>query len=167
MEREPTTTLDLGCGARPKNMFHADLVFGVDIRDDLEHGVVKADLALEPIPFATNCFDYVTAHDFLEHVPRIAYVPARRNCFVELMSEIWRVLKPGGRFLSVTPAYPHPAAFRDPTHVNIITDETFPIYFAGEEPAGTMYGFKGRFAMVSQEWQGPYLVTILEKRPLP
>jgi len=166
MTPDKTSSLDLGCGKSPKNLFNADLVFGVDIRNDLEHGIVKADLALEPIPFPDMCFNFVTAHDFIEHVPRIIYMPTRRNCFVELMSEIWRVLKPGGRFLSVTPAYPNPAAFRDPTHVNIITDETFPIYFAGDEPAGVMYGFRGRFGMINQEWNGPYLVSILEKREL-
>ncbi len=166
MEATKTSTLDLGCGPSPKNFFNADFVFGVDIRDDLVNGIVKADLALEGIPFTDNCFDFVTAHDFIEHIPRIVYMPARRNCFVELMSEIWRVLKPNGRFLSVTPAYPHPAAFRDPTHVNIITDDTFSVYFVGETPGAKMYGFKGNFELISQLWNGPYLVSVLEKREL-
>lgn len=164
MEAEKTTSLDLGCGPRPKNFFGADLVFGIDIRNDLANGVVKADLAVEAIPFADQSFDFVTAHDFIEHIPRIVYLPARRNSFVELMSEVWRVLKPGGRFLSVTPAYPNPAAFRDPTHVNIITDDTFSVYFVGDEPAAMMYGFRGSFTLISQQWNGPYLVSVLEKR---
>lgn len=158
-----TSTLDLGCGPRPKNFFGADNVFGIDIRDDLQNNIVKADLAIERIPFVDESFDFVTAYDFIEHIPRIIYLPHRRNSFVELMSEIWRVLKNNGRFLSFTPAFPNPAAFQDPTHVNIITDQTFPVYFCGDSPAGSMYGFKGRFNMVGQNWQGQHLVTILEK----
>lgn len=45
------------------------------------------------------------------------------------MNEVHRVLKPNGIFLHQTPAYPSTVAFRDPTHVNIITEETIPHYF--------------------------------------
>jgi SAM-dependent methyltransferase len=68
------------------------------------------------------------------------------------MSEIFRVLKPGGRFLSVTPAYPAGAAFRDPTHVNIITVETFPMYFDLEKCWAKIYGFQGGFEIEKQYW---------------
>ncbi len=162
MSADVTVSLDLGCGAKPKNYFGASILYGIDIRNDLDNNVVKADLAIQPIPFKDNAFDFVTAHDFIEHVPRVLYLPERRNSFVELMSEIWRVLKAGGKFLSVTPAYPHPAAFRDPTHVNIIAEDTYSEYFCGNEPAGRMYGFVGGFNLVSQNWNGPYLVTIME-----
>ncbi len=158
-----TKTLDLGCGEKPKNFFNADEVYGIDIREDLSEGIFKADLILESIPFDANYFDYVTAHDFLEHIPRIIYTPLRRNAFVEIMNEVWRVLKPGGQFLSVTPAYPHAAAFRDPTHVNIITDETFPMYFDNSQRLAAMYGFKGSFQIHQQEWAGPHLVTLMSK----
>ena len=89
-----TTTLDIGCGINPRNFFNAEEVYGIDVRDDLDKKIYRADLVIEPIPFADNFFDFVTAHDFLEHVPRIIYNPSRRNPFVELMNEIWRVLKP-------------------------------------------------------------------------
>jgi SAM-dependent methyltransferase len=87
------------------------------------------DLAIESIPFPSEYFDYVSAYDFIEHVPRIIYNPTRRFCFIELMNEIYRVLKMGGTFASFTPAFPKEAAFIDPTHVNIITENTFPLYF--------------------------------------
>ena len=51
------------------------------------------------------------------------------------------MLEPGGRFYAVTPAFPHPEAFADPTHVNIITETTHE-YFCGERPLGHMYGFE-------------------------
>jgi len=156
-------SLDLGCGPQPKNPFSADELHGIDVRADLERNIRRADLAIEPIPYPNHFFDHVTAHDFLEHVPRVLYAPARRNAFVELMNEVYRVLKPGGTFLSLTPAYPHGAAFRDPTHVNIITEETFPLYFDDVNRWAACYGFQGAFKILQQEWRGPHLLTVMEK----
>lgn len=156
-------SLDLGCGLQPKNPFNAQEVYGVDVRDDAEAHIVKADLVVEPIPFPDNSFEYVTAHDFLEHIPRLIYAPQRRNAFVEVMNEIHRVLKPGGVFMSFTPAYPHAAVFRDPTHINFITEETFPLYFDHQLRRASVYGFKGSFEIVSQEWRGPHLLSLLRK----
>lgn len=158
-----TKALDIGCGLKPKNPFNAVEVYGIDVRDDADANIVKADLVVDPIPFPDDAFDFVTAHDFLEHVPRLIYVPQRRNAFVEVMNEVWRVLKPGGHFMSFTPAYPHPEAFRDPTHVNIITDQTFTAYFDNVNRWAAAYGFKGSFVVVSQEWRGPHLMSILRK----
>jgi SAM-dependent methyltransferase len=158
-----TKSLDIGCGLQPKNPFNATEVYGIDVRDDAEAHIVKADLVVEPIPFPDASFEYVTAHDFLEHVPRLIYTPKRRNAFIEVMSEIYRVLKPGGIFMSFTPAYPHAATFRDPTHVNFITDETFPLYFDDQNNWAAIYGFKGRFTILSQEWRGPHLLSLMRK----
>ncbi|MFC7421108.1 methyltransferase domain-containing protein [Iodobacter arcticus] len=158
-----TRSLDLGCGPAPKNPFNADELFGIDVREDLDANIKRADLVIEPIPFESDYFEYVTAHDFLEHIPRIIYAPHRRNAFVELMNEIYRVLKVGGQFLSFTPAYPHPEAFRDPTHVNIITDQTFQAYFDNVNRWAAGYGFNGAFEIKLQEWRGPHLLTVLQK----
>jgi glycosyltransferase involved in cell wall biosynthesis len=163
-------TLDMGCGDIPRNPFHADEIFGVDVRDNLEGNVKCADLAIDRIPFADDYFDYVTAHDFLEHIPRVLYKacessgrPVRWNAFVELMNEVYRVLKPGGLFLSVTPAYPHGVAFRDPTHVNFITDETFPLYFDDENRWASIYGFSGAFRVSIHKCEGLQIRAVLQK----
>ncbi len=79
---------------------------------------------------------------------------ALRNPFVELMNEIHRVLQPGGRLLAITPAFPHPAAFTDPTHVNIITEQTH-TYFTGSEPGASIYGFRGRFTLLQARRETP------------
>jgi SAM-dependent methyltransferase len=162
-----TTCLDLGCGETPRNPFEADEFYGVDIREDLTRNIKRADLAIEPIPFDDEFFDYVSAYDFIEHIPRVLYLPERRNSFVELMNEIHRVLKPGGKFLSSTPAYPHKEAFQDPTHVNIITEETFYYYFDDTYRWASMYGFRGAFKFLRQQWNGPHLLTVLEKTEAP
>jgi len=162
-----TRTLDLGCGDVPRNPFHAELMFGVDVRSNLTGNIRSADLAVEPIPFDDDSFDYLTAYDFIEHIPRVLYAPQRRNAFVEVMNEVHRVLKPGGLFLSHTPAYPHAVAFRDPTHVNIITDETFPLYFDDTTRWASIYGFKGAFKVLLHRWSGPHIVAVLQKVAVP
>jgi SAM-dependent methyltransferase len=143
--------LDLGCGAKPRNPYRSEQLFGVDIRTDIagdKAEIRRADLFREPIPFGDGFFDSVSAYDFLEHVPRTSVgANDTRFPFIEVMNEVWRVLKDGGLFYASTPAYPHPAAFQDPTHVNIITQQTHS-YFTRPELLGRMYGFKGDFECV-------------------
>jgi len=158
-------SLDIGCGASPKNPFGAKILYGIDIRENTEKNIKYADLTIEKIPYPDEFFDFVTAFDFLEHVPRIIYLPERRFPFVELMNEIHRTLKPNGIFLSHTPIYPFSPAFRDPTHVNIITEETLPMYFDDKTQAAKMYGFNGSFKVLGQVLRMPHLVSILQKTP--
>jgi SAM-dependent methyltransferase len=149
-----TRHLDLGCGARPRNPYARDELHGVDIAAQPfpGHELRVANVALEPIPYPSGFFDSVSAYDFLEHVPRILPTADGRGTrfpFVELMNEIWRVLRDGGLFYGYTPAYPHGSAFQDPTHVNILTDESA-IYFTRPDFKARMYGFGGDFSVVRQ-----------------
>ncbi|WP_338415567.1 methyltransferase domain-containing protein [uncultured Sphaerotilus sp.] len=154
----PQRHLDLGCGTCPRNPYDRRHLCGTDIRPwdsatalpaaDFDYRV--ANLVLDPIPWPDNSFESVSAFDFLEHVPRLMMKPdgsGTRFPFVELMDEVWRVLAPGGRLYAVTPAYPSPEAFQDPTHVNIITERTHE-YFCGPQALGRMYGFRGHFRPV-------------------
>ena len=156
-------SLDLGAGGNLRNPFGCDQIFGVDIVSDPSKNILGADLVLGPIPCDSNTFDYVTSYDFLEHLPRIIYVPHRRLPFIEIMNEIFRVLKPGGLFLSHTPIFPYNSAFRDPTHVNILTSETFPLYFDDVNNWGKIYGFNGKFKVLEQFIKPPHLISILQK----
>lgn len=156
-----TKTLDLGCGPYLQNEFQADEIFGVDLEIQNNRRILQKNLATGQIPFRKNTFDYVTAYDFIEHIPRSIYRLRTKYSFVDLMDEVWRVLKPGGIFLSLTPAYPSPKAFQDPTHVNYITEETFPSYFCTPNLWARMYGFKGDFEIISQDWDDGKLRTLL------
>lgn len=158
-------TLDLGCGSIIKNPFGAAELFGIDIAKSSNRNIISCDLNISEIPFEDGYFDYVTAFDFLEHVPRVSCNEKTRFPFVELMSDIRRVLKVGGIFFSQTPAYPSKELFQDPTHVNFITEETFPRYFCDPEPwAETLgYGFTGGFELLSQEWHHSWLLTIMRR----
>ena len=44
------------------------------------------------------------------------------DLIIELIEDVYRILKPHGLFLHVTLAYPSEFAFQEPTHVNIITE---------------------------------------------
>ncbi|MDP3612241.1 MAG: methyltransferase domain-containing protein, partial [Rubrivivax sp.] len=113
-----TRHLDLGCGPVPRNPYRREELFGVDLSVSTDGGPIRrANLVMQPIPFADHSFNSVSAYDFLEHVPRVMPTADGRGTrfpFIELMNEIWRVLKPGGLLYAVTPVYPHPAVFQDP-----------------------------------------------------
>jgi SAM-dependent methyltransferase len=147
--------LDLGCGQSPRDPYSTGQPYGVDLMPT--HPVLgdryrQANLAVEPIPFPDSHFSSVSAFDFLEHVPRIlAAGSGTRLPFIELMNEIHRVLEPGGRFYALTPAYPHPSVFVDPTHVNILTEHSH-TYFCGTRPEAWQYGFNGHFALIQSRW---------------
>lgn len=151
---------DLGCGETPKNPYKRDKLIGIDLADcafdvelPLDFEKISADIFLNPIPYPDSTFDSVSAFDVLEHVPR--YVARADDTpmlpFITLMNEIHRVLKPGGLFIASTPAYPHPKAFQDPTHINIITEQTH-TYFTGKNPYGRRYGFVGCFDIKHVAW---------------
>lgn len=155
----PDRHLDLGCGKFPRNPYARGALCGVDIRplqpgDAFDYRI--ANLSLQPIPWPDDSFGSVSAFDFIEHVPRVLVdgQGGTRFPFIEVMNEIWRVLAPGGLFYALTPAYPHAAAFTDPTHVNIITAKTH-AYFCGVSPMGRMYGFGGRFEAKRVHWTHP------------
>lgn len=151
-------SLDLGCGDNPRNPFHAQLLFGVDLMPTADEALNildsyhSVDLGVQPLPFPHDHFDYITAYDLLEHIPRVAYIESKRtNPFIFLMNEITRVLKPKGIFYSLTPIFPSPEAFQDPTHVNIMTKETMRLYFAGGSPYARRYGFLGSLNILHED----------------
>lgn len=174
-----SVSLDLGCGQVPHNLFKADSVFGIDIVEvpspsphakdlngsyiGLVKQIVSADLAIHPIPFSSSSFDYCTAVDFLEHIPRILYTPHRTAPFIQLMNEIHRILKPGGHFYSISPYFPATSAFTDPTHVNYITDDTFRYYFDDKNMWGRDYGITACFEVIKLEKTEFHLHSILRK----
>ena len=152
---DPTTSsLDLGCGDSLANPFAAGHTYGVDIVPVDDDRVKVADLTCDRIPFDDNSFQYVTAIDFLEHIPRLMYLDGqRRQPFIEIMNEIHRVLVPNGVFYAHTPAFPRREAYDDPTHVNVIgwgTSAYFtnPLY----TDLAHSYGIRGRFGAISQYW---------------
>lgn len=145
-----TISVDLGCGFNPRNPLEAQHVIGIDV---LQTPFVEVDGVSflpttigAPLPLKNSSVDVVTGYDFIEHLPRVSNNPDEPNPFIQMMNEIHRVLKPGGLLVTLTPCYPHPSTFTDPTHVNPITNKTHE-YFSGHNFAYSMgYGFKGKFS---------------------
>jgi SAM-dependent methyltransferase len=146
--------LDLGSGPNPNNIFEVNNLFGVDIRSyEINHNVFKCDLSTDKLPFPDSHFDCITAFDLLEHIPRVNLKDnSVHNPFVELMNEIWRVLKEDGYFFACTPCFPMKEAFQDPTHVNIMTEDTVKYYFCNNYWA-RIYGYEGSFEYVNDGWK--------------
>jgi SAM-dependent methyltransferase len=118
---------------------------------------VESDLT-RPLPFEDNSIDSFSAFDVLEHIPRWERNGEKITFpFIELMNEIHRALKPGGFLIAVTPAFPSPAAFQDPTHVNIISIDTADYFCGSKAGARTLgYGFNGYFHKIQNNWlKGP------------
>jgi 2-polyprenyl-3-methyl-5-hydroxy-6-metoxy-1,4-benzoquinol methylase len=80
------------------------------------------------LPFEDQIFDVVTAVSLIEHL----YSPG------VMLSEIMRVLKPGGAFIAVTPnwRYCYKFFYDDPTHVHPYSQRSLAFLFssAGFEP---------------------------------
>jgi SAM-dependent methyltransferase len=153
--------VDLGAGAIPRNPFLAEQLIATDFqltdRFTPGHKRIQCDLT-QSLPFENNSIDSFSAYDVVEHIPRWERLNGEiRFPFIDLMNEIYRCLKPDGIFIAVTPAFPHPASFQDPTHVNQISVETAD-YFCGDKAgARTLgYGFTGYFEKLQNNWlRGP------------
>lgn len=166
-----TISVDLGCGNHLRNPFNASKLIGIDCQP-VQENILQCLVGFEPIPIVDSIVDFVSAYDFIEHVPRFAFNQKPFNPFIETMNEIWRIMKPNGQFFARTPAYPSAAAFQDPTHVNIITDQTVS-YFAKRPcmdgslidpwafPLGQQYGFKGEFILIKQWWDNAHLCWLM------
>lgn len=128
--------LDLGCGPHKRSG-----AFGFDRRP--QPGVNVACNIEDPLPLRNECADLVYMSHVIEHVTNL----------VGLMEDVYRVCKPGAAVEIVVPYYTSRGAFRDPTHVRYITEDTFQ-YF---EPP-TDYGIRTDFSIekIVYEFRKPF-----------
>jgi SAM-dependent methyltransferase len=88
--------LDIGCGSKPyRSLFNVDAYIGLDIDSENSRKRGVADQLYDggEFPFANDFFDSALCNQVLEHV----FNPD------EFLSEIGRVLKPGGKLLLTVP----------------------------------------------------------------
>ena len=132
------------------------------------------NVAYEPLPYNEATFDEVRIEQCLEHIPTTIYYYKEYkmhelHCRVELMKEIYRVLKPGG-FLHASVPNQWPAWAQDPTHVDVPWNIEQFAYFCGmwggnEEgkEAKVSYGIDFAFILIDQFQTGPILTVRLRK----
>mgnify|MGYP001596238605 CR=1 FL=1 len=125
--------LNLGCGYALQSGY-----VNIDNRAEVNPDLV-CDV-LEGLPYDDNSVDEVRAFDFLEHIPI--------GQTVNVISEIWRVLKPGGRFESFTPDAQHgQGAFQDPYHISFWVENSW-LYFS-DKASRDLYGTVADFEIES------------------
>jgi SAM-dependent methyltransferase len=101
--------LNLGCGKDYKRGYT-----NMDANPDI--GVDMCHDALEGLPFRDNTIDEVYTSHFLEHIPQVQ--------LFALLDEIYRVCKPGARFVVIVPHY-STAAAHTPVHHTTWGSESF------------------------------------------
>jgi SAM-dependent methyltransferase len=139
--------LNLGCGRYPKPGF-----VNVDWRDEPGIDLVH-DLSILPYPFETESFDLVEADHVLEHLPEVFRV----------MTEIHRILKPGGVLVLRVPHFSR--GFSHPEHRRGF-DATFPYYFDPKFPGGYA-GVEYENISVKMHWFAqPYLKKSVLPQPI-
>ena len=168
-----TISIDLGSGVDIRNPSMIKSLVSISLMQKMS--LITTYFLNYPLP--DESVDFVTAHDFIEHVPRQQYFVGGSfvdNPFISLMNEISRVLKRDGIFMHKTPAYPHQEVFMDPTHVNFITEKTM-IYFAkvltenGDDvydflrPIALAYGVNTSLKLTYSAWDSFHLIQHLQK----
>lgn len=117
IDQDPLRIIDIGCGKvkQYSSAIGIDSVYPsrADLIADLERG----------LPIADRSVDHLFAVHVLEHIREL----------VVLMNEIHRVLKPAGVLHVLAPHWQHPNAVADPTHVRLLTIDTFK-YFCLPHP---------------------------------
>jgi SAM-dependent methyltransferase len=102
--------LDIGCGGAKQNHW-----VGMDIRElkgvDIVHNVQDFPY---PIP-DDSCFQILLSH-LWEHIE-----PKYR---IQMMNELWRIMKPDGQLLISVPYYLSFGATQDPTHYTCPNEAT-------------------------------------------
>jgi SAM-dependent methyltransferase len=122
--------IDLGCGPNKVQGafgFDRQVEPGVHVVCDFERG----------LPLKTDSADEVHLRHIVEHIRDL----------VPFMEELWRVCRASATVRIVAPYYTSRGAFRDPTHVRFIAEDTFQ-YF---EPP-TDYGIKTNFRIETIEY---------------
>ncbi|MBA3543823.1 MAG: methyltransferase domain-containing protein [Chthoniobacterales bacterium] len=157
--RGETVQVDLGCGLRKNGNLGIDVTTGGTSAD------LMCRLGFEPIPLDDGSADTIFCRDFLEHLPKAYYSEREQTLrypIIDLMNEIWRILKSGGAFTSFTPCYPAVEVHRDPTHLSVWTLESMP-YFCGKYPVAKTYGVKCNFTLEENRLDDFYLHSVLRK----
>jgi len=99
----PTDFLDLGCG---KGEYVEE--FGKMLRNAV--GIdSEVDFNKDPLPYEDNSFNVVFSKSVVEHISNTQH----------LLKEAYRVLKPNGKIVLLTPSweYNHRWFYDDPTHI--------------------------------------------------
>lgn len=145
---QPGRLLDVGCGRGEYLKAFAHLGFEVAGVDSAQSApgmapglcVEVVNVEQEPLPFPDASFDYIYSKSVVEHLRRPG----------DMLAECFRVLRPGGAVVIMTPSWKHQwrVFYEDYTHVT-------PFTVNGLTDAMTLAGFSQ--VHVELFWQLPFL----------
>jgi hypothetical protein len=121
--------LNLGSGYRKIGGY-----INIDNRSETEPDLLLD--VIEGLPYQDDSVDEVRAWDFLEHIPT--------SKVVAVMEDIFRVLKPMGKFEIFVPSTDGRGAWQDPTHVSFWNANSFFYYM--DDAHRNLYGIKAKFS---------------------
>jgi len=101
--------LDVGCGWNK-----TPGAIGID-SNPRTHADIIHDLGVVPYPLPENEFDEIICRHLIEHVPDV----------MALVTELYRIAKPGCRITVIAPHYSNPDFATDPTHRNHLNSYSF------------------------------------------
>jgi len=114
---EGKKVLDVGCGLRKlPGSVGIDIIKAKEV--DYAHNLNSI-----PWPFGSDQFDIVFINSTLEHVQNP----------LEVLGEMHRVLKKGGRLVIKVPYFRSLDAFADPTHYHFFTSQSLDFFIDGTE----------------------------------
>lgn len=178
--------LDIGCGENKQEGF-----IGMDVRPFKGVDIVQ-NLEKFPWILPDNSVSMAVASHVLEHInpalpdsKLVALINLLKEkkilnekeiienigeydhfgTFIRFMDEVWRILKPRGRFAFVVPYAGSIGYFQDPTHINPINEVTM-AYFDPLDFSGLWRIYKPKpWKIISNTWNnGGTLEIVLEKR---
>lgn len=126
--------IDLGCGTRKQKGYigvDSTKLEGVDITCDVEKG----------LPFKDNTIDRVYSDFLFEHIAN----------FTPFMQELYRICRNGAIILTRVPYWSSVTQWKDSTHKQVITVETFR-YFSTDKWYGSDYGINTNFKLKSSRY---------------
>ena len=111
LQRLSGILLDVGCGRSKRPGF-----IGMDKSAKFNPGIVH-DLEVFPYPLEDeSCLTIVAAH-IIEHI--------KPWLFIDVMNELWRIIKPEGQLAIVVPYGYSDRFLQDPTHCNPCNHDTW------------------------------------------
>lgn len=106
-----------------------------DERSGLEPGTT---IPFGFLPFPDDSIESIISHHALEHIG---------DGFMHVMQECHRILKPGGLFRIVVPAFPSHAAVADPTHKRYFCEGTWETWIGAPDQPYYTDGFAEPYAL--------------------
>ena len=157
--------LELGCGNNSRNIDGYENICVDMFASPHTNHIVK--LGFEKLPLNNDDFDLVQAFDVFEHIPRVVFYPPtkifdefrehslfyeRIYPFIDMMNEIFRVLKHGGILYIETPGSEE-AFLRDPTHINRLSDDWYHYFSQNDNLYAVQDLISTNFELLSQEYR--------------